>query len=299
VAVAAHRVCPARSFRLPCSAGQRQLTDTVLECGPPPLIPDPDVLSQAVYWWVAATDDETVAVQVEPTPQLTTVDPLSFTMSMYQMVGPTSTFVDAVNVTRELTDDETLLAESPLRQVPSAAQLLPATGVLVAAGLLAVQVTVAVVECDPPPARPVLDVLSHAVNWWLAAVLEVTLTAQLVPDGQACTTAPDSVTISTYHTVGPTSRLVAAVIVTAVCTGTDAALALMPVRQVPSLAQLVPVTGVLVRVGVGGTGVYVLVGVGGTGVYVRVTVGGTGVYVVVGVGDPGVPVLVVVGGTGV
>jgi hypothetical protein len=70
--------------------------------------------------------------------------------------------------------------------------------------------------------------------------------------------------MSRYHTVGPTSLLVVAVRVTLVFTATEVALALRPVRQVPSLAQALP--GVLVAVGRG-----VLVAVApATGVFVGV-----------------------------
>jgi hypothetical protein len=241
--------------------------------------------------------DDTFAEQLVPIPQAVRTDPLSFTMSIYQMVGPTSTFVDAVNVTLEPTGGETLLAVKPVRHVPSDAQPLPATGVLVAVALLPVQVTVTVLECGPPPLILTPDVLSHAVYWWLAATLDVTLTGQLVPVGQEPTIVPDSFTMSIYQTVGPTSRLVVAVRVTAELTGADVVLALRPVRQVPSLVQLVPVTGVLVGVAVGGTGVLVRVAVGGTGVFVRVAMGG--VLVHVAVGGTGVLVRVAVGGTGV
>ena len=134
---------------------------------------------------------------------------------------------------------------------------------------------------------------------WAAAAAEVTCAGQLVPEGQARTTAPDSLTMSMYQGVGPTSRAVVAVSVTAVPGAADAALAASPVRQTPSVEQLpLPLAGVLVE----GTGVYVDVLVGGTGVLVKVLVADTGVYVAVLVGGSGVLVAgmgVLVAGTGV
>ena len=124
---------------------------------------DPDVLSQAVYWWLAATDDETFTAQLVPTPHAVRTVPFSFTISTYQMVGPTLTFVVAVTVTDEPAFGVVLPAERPVRQVPSAAQLVPVTGVVVATGLLAVQLTVTVLECGPPPAIEPAEVLSQAV----------------------------------------------------------------------------------------------------------------------------------------
>jgi hypothetical protein len=109
---------------------------------------------------------------------------------------------------------------------------------------------------------------------WLAAVLEVTLAVQLVPELQLCSTLPVSSTMSMYHCVGPTSMLVVALSVTFVFTATLVALALKPVRQVPSPAQVL----VAVLVAVGATGV--LVAVAGTGVLVAVAA--TSVLVAVG-----------------
>jgi hypothetical protein len=93
----------------------------------------------------------------------------------------------------------------------------------------------------------------------LVAELALTVAAQLLPLAQLCTMAPLWSTMSRYHTVGPTSLLVVAVRVTLVFTATEVALALRPVRQVPSLAQALP--GVLVAVAPGG-GVFVAVGRG-------------------------------------
>ncbi len=191
--------------RMARSADHRQVTATVFDRGPPPVMLEPDVLSHAVYWCVTAVLEEAVVVQLEPVPQAARTDPLSFTMSIYQTVSPTSTFVEAVSVTLEFTDGDPLLAVRPLRHVPSDAQLLPDMGVLVAVAPVPVQLTVTVAVCGPPPAMPLPDVLSHAVYWWLAATLDVTPAAQLVPVGQLLTMAPDSFTMSMYHTVGPTS----------------------------------------------------------------------------------------------
>jgi hypothetical protein len=101
----------------------------------------------------------------------------------------------------------------------------------------------------------------------LVAALALTVTAQLVPLAQLCTTVPAWSTMSMYHTVGQTSVLVVAVRVTLVFTGAEVALALRPVRQVPSLAHAL--VGVLVVVGRGvlvavapASGVFVAVGRG-------------------------------------
>jgi hypothetical protein len=102
---------------------------------------------------------------------------------------------------------------------------------------------------------------------WLVAVVEVTVAVQLVPELQLCSTLPVSSTMSMYHCVGPTSVLVVAVSVTLVFTGTLVALALKPVRQVPSLAH--ELAGVLVAVGATG----VLVAVAATGVLVAGALG--------------------------
>lgn len=98
------------------------------------------------------------------------------------------------------------------------------------------------------------------------AALALSVTVHLLPLAQLPTTAPVWSTMSMYHTVGPTSVLVVAVRVTLLFTGTEVALALSPVRQVPLLAQA-PV-GVLVAAGRG-----VLVAVApGCGVLVGVAV---------------------------
>ncbi len=101
----------------------------------------------------------------------------------------------------------------------------------------------------------------------LVAVPALTVTAQLLPVPQLWITVPVWSTMSMYHTVGPTSVLVVAVRMTLLFTGTEVALALRPVRQVPSLAQAL--MGVLVAVGRGvlvavapGNGVFVAVGRG-------------------------------------
>ena len=147
--------------------------------------------------------------------------------------------------------------------------------------------------------------LSQEVYWCEAEVADVTVTAQLEPMAQLFTTLLASFTMSMYHTVGPTSWLVVAVSVTPVFTGTDEAVALIPVRHVPSLAQAPDPVGVLVGVLVGGFGVLV----GATGVFVAVATlcvdvaeGGTGVLL----GATGVEVAVAatmvgvfVAGTGV
>ena len=109
--------------------------------------------------------DVTLATQLVPVAQVARSVPLSFTMSTYQTVGPTSTFVEAVSVTREFTAADPLLAERPCKHVPSCAQLLPDTGVLVAVGPVPVQLTITVAERGPPPVMLPLDVLSHAVYW--------------------------------------------------------------------------------------------------------------------------------------
>ena len=127
---------------------------------------------------------------------------------------------------------------------------------------------------------------------WAAATAEETCATQLVPEGHARTTAPDSLTMSMYQGVGPTSRAVVAVSPTAVPGAVAAALAVSPVRQTPSVEQLpLPAVGVLV----GGSGVLVA----GAGVLVGVFVGGIGVLVKVLVAAMGVFVAVLVAGTGV
>ena len=80
---------------------------------------------------------------------------------------------------------------------------------------------------------------------------ELTCPEQLVPAPQLTTTWLDSSTMSMYHTVGPTLRLAEAVSVTVAPGAAERALAVNPVRQVPSPAQPPPGAGVLV----GGTGV--------------------------------------------
>ena len=63
------------------------------------------------------------------------------------------------------------------------------------------------------------------------AAAEVTCAGQLVPEGQARTTAPDSLTMSMYQGVGPTSRAVVAVSPTAVPGAVAAALAVSSVTR--------------------------------------------------------------------
>ena len=153
---------------------------------------------------------------------------------------------------------------------------------------------------------------------WAAAAAELTWTVQLAPEAQAPTTVPDSLTMSRYQGVGPTSRAALATSVTAAPGAAEVALAASPVRQTPSVEQppppaagvLVGGSGVLVGplgVLVAGTRVLVGVAVGGS----RVLVGGTGVLVAVLLGVKvgalagwvgvlvGVAVDVLVGGTGV
>jgi hypothetical protein len=156
--------------------------------------------------------------------------------------------------------------------------LVGGTGVLVGV-LPLVQLTPTVLELGPPPASALGLVLSQAVYWCVAALLELTVATQLLPLPQAWRTLPASLTMSMYQTVGPTSWLVWAVRVTLLFTGTAGALALRLVMQVPSLPQPPLTTGVLVAV----AGIGVFVGVPG------VLVGSTGVLV--GVGPPAVPTM--------
>ena len=144
-----------------------------------------------------ATAELTWAVQLVPEAQAATRAPDSFTMSMYQGVGPTSLAAPAVSVTAVLGAADAALAASPVRQTPSAEQpplplaplgvLVAGTGVLVAwtgvlvgvlvapagvlvgvlvavvAGAVEDQVTETGLVLGPPPARAALLVLSQAV----------------------------------------------------------------------------------------------------------------------------------------
>ena len=106
-----------------------------------------------------------------------------------------------------------------------------------------------------------------------------------VPEAQAPTMVPDSLTMSRYQGVGPMSRAALATSVTAAPGAAAAALALSPVRQTPSVEQpplppAPPTTGVAVAASgvlVAWTGVLVGVLVAPAGVLI----GGTGVLVAV------------------